>query len=48
MEGSLVREGSSRGNYSRASSRDRKRLEREYRREQQYMQDGHEIRVDSD
>ena len=50
MEGPYVGEGlvGSRGNRSRVSSRGQKRLEKELKREQDHMQDGHETRVDSD
>jgi len=48
MEGPHAREGSVEGNHSRASSKGRKRLGREHRKEQQHMQDGHETRLDSD
>ena len=46
MEGPHVGEGlmGSRGNHSRVSSR----VQRSMEREQDHMQDGHEIRVDSD
>ena len=46
MEGPHSEEGSVGGNHSRASSKGRRMLEREHRREQQHMQDGHETRVD--
>ena len=48
MEGLHVGEGSVEGNHSRASSKGHRRLEREYRNEQQHMQDGHKTRLDSD
>ena len=48
MEGPHVGEGSIGGNHTRASLRDHRRLERELRKEQQHMQDGHETKVDSD
>lgn len=47
MEGPQAKEGEAR-NHSKALSRDQRRLERERRREQQHIQDGHEMRVDSD
>lgn len=48
MESPHAGKGSIEGNHSRASSKGRKRLEREYRKEQQHMQDRHETRLDSD
>ena len=47
MENSHVGKGSAGGNHSRAPSSGCRRLEREHRREQQHMQDGHETKVDS-
>ena len=47
MEGSHVDEGSVGGNHSRASSRGRRWLEREHRKEQQQMQEGYHTRHDS-
>ena len=38
----------SRGNRSKISSRGQRRLEREQKRKQDHMQDGHETRVDLD
>ena len=50
MEGPLAKEGSvgTGGNHSRASSRGQRRLERERRREQQHMQEGHQTKLDLD
>lgn len=48
MEGPQDGEGFVAGNRSKASSLSQRRLARERRREQQHMQDGHEMRVDSD
>ena len=48
MKGLHAKEGLVGGNHSRASSRNRRRLEREHRREQQYMQEGYHTRHDSD
>lgn len=48
MEGSHAEEGFVGGNHSRASSRGRKRLERERRREQQRMQEGNQTKYDLD
>jgi len=48
MEGLCDGEGSAGGNQLRASSRDWRRQERERKREQKHMQDGHETIVDSD
>ena len=45
MEGSVSKQRGRRT--TRASSKGRKRLERECRKEQQHMQDGHETRLDS-
>ena len=47
MEGLHADEGSVEGNHLRASSRGRKRLEREHRKEQQRMQEGYQTRHDS-
>ena len=48
MEGPHVEEGSvgPKGNHSRASSWGQKRVEREQRREQDCMQDGHQTKLD--
>ena len=48
MEGPHVEEGSVglKGNHSRASSWGQKRVEREQRREQDRMQDGHQTKLD--
>lgn len=48
MEGPQAKEGFMAGNRSKALSQDQRRLQRERRKEQQHMQDGHEMRVDSD
>lgn len=48
MEGPQAKKGFMAGNRSKALSWDQRRLERERRREQQHMQDGHEMRVDYD
>lgn len=48
MEGPQSGEGSVAGNCSRALSQGQRRIERERRKEQQHIQDGHETRVDFD
>ena len=47
MEGPHADEGLVGGNHSRASSRGRRRLEKEHKREQQHMQEGYHTRHDS-
>ena len=46
MEGLHANEGLVGGNHSRASSRDRRMLERERRKEQQHVQEGYHTRHD--
>ena len=48
MEGPHAEEGSVRENHLRASSQGQRRLEREHKREQQRMQEGHQTKLDSD
>lgn len=48
MEGPHKGEGSIAGNQSGASSKGRRRLERERRKEQQHIQEGHDTKVDFD
>ena len=47
MEGLHADEDSVGGNHSKASSRGRRRLERELRKEQQHMQEGYHTKHDS-